>query len=169
MLRELATRANTPAEVRRNAIFWLAQRRDPAIGGLLRSMYAQSADRELKEVILFAASQRRDSANASFLMNIALNEREDVELRKNALFWASQQRIIPVSRLGELYRTMPNVEMRKQVLFALTQTRDPEAVTQLIEIARTERDTQLRKDAIFWLGQSRDPRAARFLAELIGG
>jgi HEAT repeat protein len=169
LLRELVTRNNTPPELRKHAIFFLSQRRDTTVAPLLRNLYTQTRDSETKDAILFALSQRRDPANASFLFDIAMNDREDVEVRKKALFFAGQQRTLPVNRLGELYRTMPNVELRKQILFTLSQSRDADAVTQLIEIVRIERDTELRKQAIFWLGQSKDPRAIRVIGELIGG
>lgn len=168
LLRELATRSNTPAEVRKHAIFSLSQRRDAAVAPLLRTLYSQTGDRETKEAILFALTQRRDPQTADFLLAIALNDREDMELRKKALFFAGQHRGLRVNQLGELYRTIQNVEMRKQILFTLSQSRNADAVTQLIEIVRVERDPELRKQAIFWLGQSRDPRALRFLSELIG-
>jgi HEAT repeat protein len=167
LLRALVTRRNTPPDVRKNAIFFLSQRRDPSVGPMLRNLYPETRDQETKEAILFALSQRREPENANFLFEIALNEREDLEVRKKALFFAGQMRALPVNRLGELYRTMPNVEMRKQILFTLSQSRDSEAVPQLIEIVRTERDTELQKNAIFWLGQSKDPRAVRFLGELL--
>jgi HEAT repeat protein len=169
LLRELVSRPNIPVEVRKHAIFSLSQRRDAAVAPLLRSLYAQTTDRETKEAILFALTQRRDPQNAEFLFEIAMNEREDVEMRKKALFFAGQQRTLPVNRLGQLYRTMPHVEMRKQILFTLSQSRNADAVTQLIEIVRSERDPELKKQALFWLGQSRDPRAVRAIAEIIGG
>ena len=168
LLRELVTRSSTPPEVRKNAIFFLSQRHDAAVAPLLRNLYTQTTDRETKEAIVFALTQGRDPQNADFLLDIALDDREDMEVRKKALFFAGQQRAVPVDRLGDLYRTMQNIEMRKQILFTLSQSRNADAVTQLIEIVRVERDPELRKQAIFWLSQSRDPRAVRVLGEIIG-
>jgi HEAT repeat protein len=169
ILRDMAGRANTPVEARKNAIFWLGQNRGGEASGFLRSLYPTLTDNQLKEAVLFALSQNRNEGSSDFLLEIALNTREPVEMRKTALFWAGQQRAIPLSRLGELYDSMPEREMREQIIFTLSQRREPEAVERLIEIVRRERDVELRKNAIFWLGQSRDPRAARFLAELING
>jgi HEAT repeat protein len=59
--------------------------------------------------------------------------------------------------------------MRQHIMFMLGQSKDPEAVPQMIEILRAERDPSLRKSGIIWLGQSRDPRAIKFISELIGG
>ncbi|HEX6133986.1 MAG TPA: HEAT repeat domain-containing protein [Longimicrobiales bacterium] len=168
ILRDIAGRANAPGEVRKNAIFWLSQSRSNDVTTFLRTLYGSLTDRELKEAVLFALSQRRNPENADFLFEIAMNANEPMDLRKSALFWAGQQRALPLERLGELYRTMPDREMREQIIFTISQRREADAIDRLIEIARNERDVELRKTAIFWLGQSKDPRAARFLAELIG-
>jgi HEAT repeat protein len=169
MLRDIAARGNAPGEARKNAIFWLGQSRGSESATFLRNLYPSLNETELKEGVLFALSQNRAEGNSDFLLEIALNTREPTELRKTALFWAGQHRALPLARIGELYQSMPDREMREQIIFVLSQRREPEAVERLIEIARTERDVELRKNAIFWLGQSRDPRAARFLADLIGG
>jgi hypothetical protein len=100
-------------------------------------------------------------------MSIALNAREDMELRKKALFWAGQSGVA-IPELAKLYDRMPDTEMREQIIFVLSQRqRDPAAMDKLFDIARNEKDAELRKKAIFWLGQSRDPRVQQFLTDLI--
>ncbi|HSJ31418.1 MAG TPA: HEAT repeat domain-containing protein [Longimicrobiales bacterium] len=168
ILRDIAGRSNAPHEARKNAIFWLGQSRGSDVNTFIRDLYGSLNDQELKEAVLFALSQNSDAGNADFLIEVALNEREPVEMRKSALFWAGQKRALPLNRLGELYRSIDDREMREAIIFTMSQRREPEAVERLIEIARTERDVELRKTAIFWLGQSKDPRAVRFLGELIG-
>lgn len=169
LLRDIAGRGNASVEARKAAIFWLGQRSDAEAGDYLRGLYPSLNDAQLKDAVLFAMSQRREARSADFLLEIAMNEREPLEARKQALFWAAQQRALPLSRLVELYDRMPSRELKEQIIFALSQRQEPEAVERMIEIARRERDVELRKQAVFWLGQSRDPRAVRFLTELIGG
>jgi hypothetical protein len=169
LLRDMAARTNASREARKNAIFWLGQRRDAETGAFLRSLYGSLSDQQLKEAAIFALSQRRGEGHEDFMLEIALNESEPVQARKQALFWAAQQRALPLDRLGELYTRMPSREMKEQIIFSLSQRREPEALDRLMEIARTERDVELRKQAVYWIGQSRDPRAAQFIAELIGG
>lgn len=168
ILRDIAGRSNAPHEARKNAIFWLGQSRGSGVNTFIRDLYGSLNDQELKEAVLFALSQNSDAGNADFLIEVALNEREPVAMRKSALFWAGQKRALPLNRLGELYGSIDDREMREAIIFTISQRREPEAVERLIEIARTERDVELRKTAIFWLGQSKDPRAVRFLGELIG-
>jgi HEAT repeat protein len=168
ILRDIARRSNAPHEARKNAIFWLGQSRGADVNTFMRNLYGSVNDDELKEAVLFALSQNNDVNNADFLLEIAMNAREPVEMRKSALFWAGQKRALPLNRLGELYSSVADREMREAIIFTISQRNEPEAVERLIEIARTERDVELRKTAIFWLGQSKDPRAVRFLGELIG-
>jgi hypothetical protein len=100
-------------------------------------------------------------------MNIAVNPKEDIELRKKALFWAGQSGVA-ISELSKLYDRMPDTEMREAIIFSLSQRqRDPAAMDKLFDIARNEKNSELRKKAIFWLGQSRDPRVQQFLMDLI--
>jgi HEAT repeat protein len=169
ILRDIAGRANASTEVRKNAIFWLGQSRADDVSSFMRSLYGSVNDKELKEAVLFALSQNRDAANADFLFEIAMDTGEPLEMRKSALFWAGQKRALPLDRLGELYRTMPDREMREAIIFTISQRREPEAVERLIDIARTESDVKLKSTVIFWLGQSRDPRAIKFLGDLVTG
>src|SRR5690606_19134229 len=153
----------------RNAIFWLGQRKGSDVPQFMRELYGSVTDTGLKEAVLFALSQNPAPENATFLLEIATNAREPMELRKSALFWAGQQGRLPLERLAQLYGSVNDREMREAIIFTISQRREPEAVEQLIGIARIERDVELRKTVIFWLGQSRDPRAVRYLGEVIGG
>ena len=168
ILRDIAGRSNAPHEARKNAIFWLGQSKGPDVNTFMRQLYGSVNEQELKEAVLFALSQNDGESNAEFLLEVALNGRESMEMRKSALFWAGQKRALPMDVLANLYSSTPDREMREAIIFTISQRREPEAVERLIEIARTERDVELRKTAIFWLGQSKDPRAVRFLGELIG-
>ena len=99
-------------------------------------------------------------------MDIALNEREPVEMRKKALFWAGQT-AANLDQLVGLYDRMRNEEMKDQLIFVYSQRHEAAALDKLIQIAKTEQDRELRKKAVFWLGQSHDPRAAQVLLEII--
>jgi hypothetical protein len=104
--------------------------------------------------------------NDVWLLDIAHNRNENIELRKKALFWAGQGGA-SADQLVSLYSTMDDSEMREQLIFVYSQRREPTFVNKLMEIARSDRDPELRKKAIFWLGQSRDPRVQQFLLDII--
>jgi len=120
----------------------------------------------LKEKVIFSLSQMGGADNGRWLMDIALNEREPVEMRKKALFWAGQTGG-NLEQLAGLYDRMQNQEMKEQLIFVYSQRHEAAALDQLIRIAKTEQNKELRKKAIFWLGQSHDPRAAQVLLEII--
>ena len=169
ILRDFAMRESESEELRDKAIFWLGQRRSTENTEFLRNLYSRIGNQELKEKILFSLSQQRGVGNEQWLMNIAVNPKEDIELRKKALFWAGQSGVA-ISEMAKLYDRMGagDAEMREAIIFGLSQRqRDPAAMDKLFDIAKNEKDSELRKKAIFWLGQSRDPRVQQFLMDLI--
>jgi HEAT repeat protein len=166
ILRAFAERADAPSQAREKAIFWLGQQHSAENAAFLRSLYAKLADGELKEKVIFSLSQMGEAENGRWLMDIALNEREPIEMRKKALFWAGQTGA-DLGQLAELYDRIQNTEMKEQLIFVYSQRHESAALDALIKIAKTEQNRELRKKAIFWLGQSHDPRAAQVLLEII--
>ncbi len=165
-LRAFAENEREPIELRERAIFSLGQRRGTDQTEYLRGLYRKMNDIELREKVLFALAQRRGAGNEAFLMGIVTDAREPVELRKKAIFNVGQMGGA-VSTLVTLYGSLTDRELREQVIFALSQRREREALDKLMDIASADADRELRKKAIFWLGQSRDPRATAFLADLV--
>jgi hypothetical protein len=86
-LLDLAANAGEDMALRKNAIFWAAQS-----GGDLPELFAlydRAGDRELKEQLIFAYSQRDEAGAVDKLIQIARSD-SDRELRKKALFWLTQ-------------------------------------------------------------------------------
>ncbi len=166
VLREFAQREDVSDDVRGQAIFWLGQRGNAETREFLKSLFSRTKNEEMKDKILFSLSQQRGVGNDKFLLDVAGNTRETVEVRKKALFWAGQGGASS-SELAALYSRMPESEMREQLIFVYSQRHDPAFVDMLIDIAKKDKDPDLRKKAIFWLGQSRDPRVQQFLLDLI--
>ncbi len=166
ILRDYASRNDAPEDTRERAVFWLSQQRDAGNAAFLRDLYGRATSQDLKERILFALSQMKASGNVDWLMDVAANSREDMELRKKALFWAGQAGA-DITGLVGLYGRTTEKEMKDQLIFVYSQRHEPQALDKLIDIARHETDADLRKKAIFWLGQSHDPRAAQALLEIV--
>jgi HEAT repeat protein len=166
-LRALALNTREGLELREKAIFWLGQQRDDD-GRRLRELYDQLDSDALREKVIFSISQHGAEADRTWLLNVALNDSEDRDLREKAIFWIGQMRGA-APELYEMYGRVSSEQLRERLIFAYSQRkRDPEAVDKLIDIARNDPDRELRNKAIFWLGQSKDPRAVAFLSELIG-
>jgi HEAT repeat protein len=167
VLRDIAQREGGSKQAREQAIFWLGNRRDTASAAFLRGLYSRLTDRDLKERVLFAVANQRAAGNGAWLIDIAMNEREPIELRKKALFNAGNQRAASVPEITALYDRVTDREMKEQIIFVLSQNRAAAAVDKLMDIARRDADREMRSKAIFWLGQSRDPRVLKFLEEVI--
>lgn len=97
-LLEVAGAANEDLEVRKKAVFWAVQGGEDVPE--LYALYDRTTDREMKEQLIFAYSQRRGKAAADKLIQIAREDR-DRELRKKAIFWLSQSDDPRVAKLLE--------------------------------------------------------------------
>jgi tetratricopeptide (TPR) repeat protein len=166
-LRAHLERPGVSDDLKENIIFWLGQQRSAGNAQYLKDFYAKTTSESLKEKVLFSLSQMGLEENARWLVGIAQNEGEPIEVRKNALFWAGQMKEVPFSDLAAMYDRVQNREMKEQLIFVYSQRRESAGVDRMMAIARTETDTELRRSAIFWLSQSNDPRVAEFLLEII--
>jgi HEAT repeat protein len=166
-LRSYADRADLSEDVREKVIFWIGQQSGKDNDAFLRTLYTRIKGDELKEKVLFSVSQAGGPENGRWLLRMSQDASQPVELRKKALFWAGQTDT-PVADLLALYGSMPDKEMKEQLIFVYSQRDEPAAVDKLMDIAKREQDPELRKKAIFWLGQSDDPRAAKMLEDIIG-
>lgn len=166
VLRSYAQQTDAPAALREKAIFGLGQQGTRANAAFLRDLYGRLANAELRERIFFSISQMDLQESGQWLLDVALNADEPVDMRKKALFWAGQSDV-PIGRLTNLYDEMPGGEMKQQLIFVYSQRDESAAVDKLIDIARNEPDTELRKKALFWLSQSDDPRVVEVLMEII--
>jgi HEAT repeat protein len=61
---------------------------------------------------------------------------------------------------------MDNSRVRQQVLFALSHTREPGAVTILSNVAATDPDTEVRRQAAFWLVENRSAETGQAVERL---
>ncbi|MGH7659196.1 MAG: HEAT repeat domain-containing protein, partial [Gemmatimonadales bacterium] len=119
-----------------------------------------------KDRILFSVSQTDDPAARQWLLGIARNQAEPVEVRKKALFWYGQKEGTAAELVG-LYDQVSDVEMKEQLIFVYAQSDEKAATDKLIDIVRRESNPDLRKKALFWLGQSDDPRVIDVLQSVI--
>ena len=165
-LRELVARTDEVQRLREQAIFWLGNEGDQDDIRYLRDLYGQLESRELKRKVVFALAEAGGEENLRWLRDRAIDPTEDIELRKNALFWAGEAGL-SMGDLVTIYDEVAEIEMREQLIFVLSQRDERAATDKLMHIASNDPSSRLRQRAIFWLGQSEDPRAVDFLLELI--
>jgi HEAT repeat protein len=165
-LRVYAERAEVPEPAREKAIFWLGQSGSAENAAFLRSLYGRLKSEDLKKKVVFSLSQMGGPENGKWLLGLARDPAQGIEMRKQALFWAGQAGV-PIEELTGLYATVTDQAMREQLVFVYSQRDEPAALEKLIDIARRDPSPELRKRALFWLGQSEDSRAVQVLQEII--
>ena len=92
-LRTFAENEREPTELRERAIFSLGQRNGAEQTQYLRGLYRKLREPALRERVLFALMQRRGNGNEAFILAIANDPKEPMELRKKAIFNAGQMGI----------------------------------------------------------------------------
>jgi hypothetical protein len=168
MLLEIAK--NSPnAKARKDAIFWMSQSRvdkDAVVDSLLSLSSSNGDD---SDSINFALSQIRTEKAVGALATIARDKGKPEPTRENALFWIGQSGMPNrLAMLEDIYKnSMDSSQIRNQVLFALSRTREPQAATILGNVASTDPDIDVRKQAAFWLGHMRIPEATQTLENLL--
>jgi HEAT repeat protein len=156
-------------EVRKEALFWVGQFDDEKASEILISLYDDIDDVGSRKNIVFSLSQQDNEAALNKLISIAKTEKNE-EIRKSAIHWISEYDDSPrvIVAMKEIYgNASESINIRKGVLFALSQNDDPEATKMLMQLAQNEPEAELRKNAIFWLGQCDDEEAvAEYLVKL---
>jgi hypothetical protein len=165
-LASLAENESRSDELRGQAIFWLGQTRTDKSGDYLRKLYRTIRSEDVRDKVIFSISQQGDEDSQNWLIDLASNSGESMEMRKKALFWAGQSRA-PFARLASMYGKMREQEMKDQMIFVFSQRHEPAALDKLMDIAKNDPDREARRKALFWLGQSKDSRVSTFLADII--
>jgi len=97
-----------------------------------------------------------DQAIASF---VEPNKPEG--LRKEAAFWAGEARgRAGLALLKRMAKSDPNTEVRANLTFALSVSRESDAVDEMIRMAHEDSSTHVRGQALFWLAQKAGKKAA---------
>jgi hypothetical protein len=124
-------------------------------------------DRVVDGAMHAIASHRDPAADRAMATLIAPDK--PARTRRQAAFWAANAR----GKTGfELVRTAlldaSNPEaFRKHAVFAITQSREVEAVDTLTRVAKNDASPSIRGEAIFWLAQKAGRKAAQAITDAI--
>jgi hypothetical protein len=133
---------------------------------LLRAFAADPLDKTRSEPALSAMALHKDAAATAALFELASSGIP--RMRQRALFWiARRAETRAAATITAAIANDPDVEVKKQAVFALSQLPRGEGVPLLIDLARKNANPIVRKQAYFWLGQSTDPRALAFFEEVL--
>src|SRR6202008_614546 len=116
-------------------------------------LYAKVESVRLKEAVLTSVSRIEAPENDQFLLAVARNTAEAPSLRASALQRLGRMNTVSVTDIAKLYEVADSRSLREQILNALSQRKEPEAIDKIIEIARKDTDPQVRRTAINLLGR----------------
>lgn len=133
----------------------------------LRSLYTKLETPRLREAVLTSVSRIDTPETAQFLLGVARTETENTSLRATALSRLGRMTVPTLNDIAKLYDVADARTLREQILYALYQRKEPEAVDKMIEIARKDTDPQIRRTAISLLARRNDARAKQVLNELV--
>lgn len=172
LLRRLAESDDTPRKSRGNVIFQLGQQPSAENAEFLRTLFTKTGrsrqDDELRKNILFSLSQMHGVGNDKWLVSVALNTSESLEIRKQAL-WTAGQAGVQTSELVTMYDRISEPAFREHLIWVLSESRDRSAGDKLVEIAKSDKDPKMREKALFWLGQKNDPRVKQIILDILKG
>lgn len=149
-------RTDPDPEVRGQAVFWLSEVDDERAVDALEQILEESNDIELREKALFALSENDSERAGQILRRYALDSSESEEVREKALFWlAEREGGGDIVFLRELFGRVESESLKEKVLYAASESGDPESVEWLFEVAADEgQSMELRKKSLFWAGEA---------------
>lgn len=170
-VRAIIERTDALERVRAEAISTLVRDRDNRLMAAddqtyLRSLYAKVETQRLKESVLSAVSRIEAPENEAWLLGIAKNENEIPSLRAQALQRLGRMTTVSFDEIGKLYENADSRELRQQILRALSERKEPNAVDKLVEVAKKDTDPNIRRYAIQILSRSNNPKALQGIKEL---
>lgn len=153
-LRQVLETESDP-ELRKAAIRGIAMEDDEGAAELLESVYDSATTVEEKRAILESLVMMDDAQ--SLALKIVRTE-SDIELRREAIHMLG---VMEANKeMGELYASIPEVELRKLVLESMMVAED---IDGLQKVLQTETNEELRAQAIQMLAISDEEEAAQYL------
>jgi hypothetical protein len=147
-------------------LFWLGDANGSQSVDFLKTVVGGVDSRDKSEAALSAIALHRDPAAAAAILDLAKTGTPRV--RQRALFWIARRAESQAAGIiSQAIDNDPDVEVKRQAVFALSQLPRDEATPLLIKLARSHTHPVVRKQAMFWLGQSKDPRALSFFEEVL--
>jgi hypothetical protein len=154
-------------------LYWLTDVSMPAsIELLVKHASRPTADGEghdrVMDGAMLAIAAHKDPA-ADRALAALMGKDKPERMRKQAAFWAANQRGRAGFELvrGALLDASNETAFRKHAVFAVTQSREPEAVDTLMRVAKSDASPDVRGEAIFWLAQKAGKKAASAITDAI--
>ncbi len=152
---------NDPSRsVREKAVFWMGQVRTETAAEALETIATSSPDMDLREKAIHALHEHNSPRAAALLRRLAESAQTPESVREKAIFWIGQRRSqenadFLRSLFTKLDKSERNDDVRKRILFSLSQMRGFENDRWLLAIALDEANSaDLRGHALWTAGQA---------------
>ena len=158
-----AIRNDPSRSVREQAVFWLGQVRTDRAATALEEIVTSSAEVDLRTKAVHALHETGSDRAIGVLRRLAENAQTPESVRDQAIFWLGQRRSAENAEFlrtlfGRLGRGGQNDELRKKVLFSLSQMRGVGNDRWLLGVATdTTYSEEVRGHALWTAGQAGIP------------
>jgi len=154
-------------------LFWLENVKPEEsvelLSGLVMADNAESTERKkdpARQAVMAIALHDTPAADAMLERMIQPGQRPS--LRENVAFWLGVERGKKgVELLRKYVRDDPDDRVREKGTFAFSQSKEPEALKDLIGMARHDQSPRVRSQAIFWLAQIGGKKEAEQITDAI--
>jgi HEAT repeat protein len=151
---------NDPSSsVREKAVFWMGQIHTDRAAAELEKIATSSSDMELRRKAIHALHEHNSPRAATVLRRLAESAQTPESVREQAVFWIGQRRSQEnADFLRGLYGRTQNEDLRKKILFSLSQMRGFGNDRWLLSIALDESSSsEVRGHALWTAGQAGIP------------
>lgn len=157
-----------PFNLNGNSLYWLGEVKNDESITLLKKLFRDTKDLEIKEDLITAIGIHENSpAGYDFLQDVIFSK-EDDEVREQAVFWIAQYDNPKVLGLMKKIANEDDSEdVREKAVFGLYMINSDKSIDELIELARNSNRMHIRKQAIFWLGQTASKKAVTALKDAV--
>jgi len=166
-LRSAVKRTDLPEDVLVVALRALGQDYATAQdAALLREIYPSLKSDRSRGAVFSAIAEMGGSENVKWLLNLAQNGNEPIEMRRRALD-ASSRAGASIGELVKLYDTTTDPTMKRALVGIYVRNGERPAVDKLLSIVKGEGDMSVRRSAISQLSRSDDPRIKAALQDIV--
>ncbi len=156
-------RSDPHRAVREQAVFWLGQVHTDKAAEALENIATSSPDMALREKAIFALNEQGSSRGAALLRRFAESAETPSSVREQAIFWLGQRKSSENadflrSLFGRLGKGEQNDELRKKIMFSLSQMRGYGNDRWLLALALDKSNSEdVRGHALWTAGQAGIP------------
>ena len=167
-LRTVIERRDVSESLRRSAMSTLTRVDSANSGQYFRNLYPRLESRRLQESALQQIARNRGDDNQKWMLSFVRDTTQPVALRRAALGYVTRSTTTTtLAEVGNLYRSVPEFELKQEIISTLSSRREPEAVDQLIAMYHASTDSKLKLQIINVLSRRDDPRTQKLLLDIL--